>query len=419
MSNNFFEQQNSVSRPIQGAPPLTVAQLTSQMQSLLEGSFGSVAVVGEISNLSLPKSGHCYFTLKDSSAQLSSVIWRSSMTRLRFNLENGLKVICRGKIEIYPPQGKYQLIVSKIEPQGIGALELAYRQLLERLSAEGLFSAQRKKPIPRSFKTVGVITSGTGAAIRDFLNIMYRHSRRYRVFLVPVQVQGSGASIEIARALALLNGLDRADRPDVIALIRGGGSLEDLWAFNEEPAVRAVAASEIPVVTGIGHEIDTSLCDLAADIHALTPSDAAARLIPDDREFLANLNALRSRLDRIARLRMDHLQDSLDRVKNSKLFTNPDEVLIGSRAVAVQNEEQQLNKVMKHYLEKRKEKIASLAARLDALSPLAVLGRGYSLTRTPEGIVVRAASEVAPGQTVITKLGQGAIECRVDKVLPD
>lgn len=341
------------------------------------------------------------------------------MERLRFKLENGLKVVCRGKIEVYPPQGKYQLIVSKIDPQGLGALELAYRQLFEQLTGEGLFLPQRKKPIPRSFKTVGVITSASGAAIRDFLNIMYRHSRRFRVLLVPVQVQGTGASLEIARAIALLNGLDQEDRPDVIALIRGGGSLEDLWAFNEELSVRAVAASEIPVISGIGHEIDTSLCDLAADVHALTPSDAAARLIPDDQELLVNLNALYSRLNRIARLRLNRFQDRLDCVNNSNLFTNPEEVLINGRALAVENQAQRLEKAMKNYLEKREEKAASLAARLDALSPLAVLGRGYSLTRTPQGVVVRSASEVVPGQTVITKLGQGTIECRVDKVLPD
>ncbi len=396
---------------------LSVGLLTKRMKTVMEQTFSDVFVVGEISNLSFPKSGHCYFTLKDQDAQLSCIVWKTAMTKLRFALANGLEIICRGKIEIYPPYGKYQLIVSRIEPKGIGALELAYKQLESKLNAEGLFDASRKRPLPKRLKKIAVITSKTGAAIRDFLNIMYRHSRRICALIVPVQVQGSGASLEIANAFRQLNALSSQDRPDVIALIRGGGSNEDLWTFNEEPTVRAVAASKIPVITGIGHEVDQSLCDLAADFRALTPSDAAARLIPDDSELFLALNLYRSHLDRLLQQNLDRSEERLNRVKRSALFTDPQKVLTDFRTREVHEVSENIQNAMKRCLDQKENRVSHLAARLNALSPLAVLGRGYSLTCTPNGTVLRKASETAPGEKIITRLEEGSIECRVEKIL--
>ena len=252
--------------PEEPSPPpiLSVYELTAQIKDLLENSFPAVWVSGEISNLSRPQSGHCYLTLKDERAQIRAAIWRNVAARVEFDLADGLEVICCGHLDVYAPRGSYQLIVERIEPKGMGALELALRQLREKLAREGLFDPARKRPLPRLVRRVGLVTSPTGAAIHDFLQVLGRRWRGADVLVLPTRVQGTGAAEEIAAAIGTANRLPLAI--DCLVVARGGGSLEDLWAFNEEVVVRAIFASRIPVISAIGHEIDVTLSDLVADV---------------------------------------------------------------------------------------------------------------------------------------------------------
>src|SRR5688572_4046408 len=256
----------------------SVSELTGQVKELLESSFPAVWVAGEVSNFSRPSSGHCYFTLKDDAAQMRAVVWRSAATRMKCELHDGMEVICFGALDLYAPRGSYQLVVTKLEPKGIGALELALRKLKEKLTAEGLFDRARKRPLPKFPRRIAFVTSPTGAAVRDFLEVLRRRWAGADVLIVPARVQGDGAAGEIAKAVEWVN--RSTTDVDVLVVGRGGGSLEDLWCFNEEVVIRAVAASRIPTVSAVGHEIDVTLCDLAADVRALTPSEAAELVVP-------------------------------------------------------------------------------------------------------------------------------------------
>ncbi len=390
--------------------PLSVGELTRRLKSVVDDLFANVCVVGEISNLSQPRSGHAYLTLKDENAQLSAAIWRSTTSKLKFDLRNGMQVVCRGRLEVYPPHGKYQLIVTKIEPQGIGALELAFQQLQERLAREGLFDPRRKKAPPKLIRRIGVATSATGAALRDFLNILGRRTKRVDVVIAPTKVQGDGAAQDVVRALRLLNAARDALGLDAIALIRGGGSVEDLWTFNEEAVVRAVAASVLPVATGIGHEIDVSLCDLAADLHALTPSDAAARLVPEDETFVRTLDDWKIRMRRELERRIETANERLRRIESARAFVAPGETLIEKRAQRLAEIETRLSRRIDETLKKAEFRAAEAAAKLEALSPLSTLARGYSLTlRERDGRLLRRAADVAPGETIETRLADGTI----------
>ena len=274
-------------------PVLTVSALTLLIKEVVEGSFPLVWVSGEISNFSRPQSGHCYLTLKDDQAQIRAVIWRGTAATIRCDLHDGLEVICRGHLDLYALRGSYQLVVDELQPKGLGALEQALRRLREKLAAEGLFDRGRKRPFPTFPRRIAVITSPTGAAIRDFLQVLNRRWRGCDVLIVPVRVQGVGSAEEIARAIATVNRL--LSPVDVLVVARGGGSLEDLWAFNEEPVVRAIAASRIPVVSGVGHEIDVTLADLAADLRALTPAKLPNGLCRRSTIFEPNFAAGNSR----------------------------------------------------------------------------------------------------------------------------
>jgi exodeoxyribonuclease VII large subunit len=273
---------------------LSVSQLTEQIKSTLGMNFSGVSVRGEISDLTRASSGHCYFSLKDDNAKLSAVVWRSTAQRLKFKLEEGVEVICRGGIDVYPPRGSYQLTVNQIVPVGVGPLQLAFQQLHRKLSAEGLFDPQHKQPLPRFPRRILLVTSPQGAAVRDFLQVLSHRWRLSEVLLIPVRVQGDGSGREIAQAITQGNRLQ--PRPDVIALVRGGGSAEDLWSFNEEVVVRAIFASKIPVVSGVGHEVDVTLADLVADVRALTPTDAAEKVVPKQSDLLAWLRETEQRL---------------------------------------------------------------------------------------------------------------------------
>jgi exodeoxyribonuclease VII large subunit len=402
-------------QPVQ-EPVLTVSELTLQIKELLESTFPAVWVVGEVCDLSRPQSGHCYLTLKDARAQIPAILWRSTASRVRFELRDGLEVLCRGHLDVYAPRGRYQLIVDRIEPKGIGALELAFRQLHEKLAREGLFDPARKRPLPRFVRRVAVVTSPTGAAIRDFLEVLRRRWAGIEVLVVPVRVQGEGAGEEIAAAIGLLN---RAAVPiDCLAVIRGGGSLEDLWAFNEEIVVRAIAASRIPVVSGVGHEIDVTLADLAADVRALTPSEAAERIAPAAEEVALLLRQVHQRMAGAIRARLESARTRWEALAGHRLFRRPLE-RVRDLARRLDELESRALRAASARLARGRDRFEAAAARLESLSPLAVLGRGYSVTlRQTDGRLIRDAADLEPGQLLRTRFARGQSISRVERIEP-
>ncbi len=370
----------------------TVSELTGRVRAVFEDEFASVGVIGEVSNLSRARSGHVYFSLKDESAQLRAVLWKGAAQRLVFDLENGLAVRAWGAVEVYAPRGEYQLIVRKIEPEGIGALELAFRQVVARLSAEGLFDPGRKRPLPTFPRRIVVVTSPTGAAVRDFVQTAARRWPSAEILIAPTRVQGPGSAEEVAGAIALAN---RIRDVDFLVLARGGGSLEDLWTFNEEVVARAIFDSKVPVVSAIGHEVDVTVADLVADFRALTPTDAGSRCVPDAAEVLALLLSYRDRLAR--------------GVAEPSRRARRDVQSLGDR----------LKRGMALGLDRRRQSLARRAAQVEALSPLNVLARGYSLTLKEDGsTVVRSADEVQDGDLIRTRLASGTITSRVESANP-
>jgi exodeoxyribonuclease VII large subunit len=386
---------------------LSVSQLTARFKAVVEQQFPSVWVAGEISNFSRPQSGHCYFTLKDDQAQLRGVIWRGTANRLKFDLHDGLEVVCRGRLDVYPPRGSYQLVVEQLQPQGIGALELALRKLRTTLEAEGLFDPARKRALPPFPRRIGMVTSPTGAAIHDFLQVLERRWQGVEVLILPVRVQGSEAAGEIAAGIEQAG---RIEPPlDVLVVGRGGGSLEDLWAFNEELVVRAIAAARIPVISAVGHEIDVTLADLAADVRALTPSEAAERVVPSAEDITAIVRNLQIRLQACLSTRTTMLRNRLDALASRPALSRPLERvhLLGRQ---VDELAERMNSAMRAGLDKRQAAVDSVAGKLEALSPLAVLQRGYSLTSDEaSGTVIREALALQTGQRLRTRLARGEV----------
>ncbi|HET9575497.1 MAG TPA: exodeoxyribonuclease VII large subunit, partial [Nitrospira sp.] len=414
---------------------------------------------GEISNLRMPGSGHVYCTLKDDSSQIRAVLFRSSALRMRFTLQEGMCVVVRGRLTIYEPRGEYQIVLESVEPKGIGALQLAFEQLKARLAAEGLFDESRKKALPAFPRTVGVVTSPTGAAIRDIFSVLRRRWPTLHIILVPVPVQGEGAAQRIADALGLLN---KHSAAEVIILGRGGGSLEDLWSFNEEVVVRAIADSRIPVVSAVGHEIDVTLTDFAADHRAATPSAAAEAVVPVLADVVERLQELtvrtaqamaryclfeQRRLDTniigLAQIRFriqdesQRTDEATDRLKNlvcQRVIANRELVRNRQRELAGLNPMvmikrglatiPQLMKRLERQIvvlsERRRRQIEATASQLTQLSPLAILGRGYSiLTKVRDGTIVRRAEDTHAGEEIVARLSQGQLGCTVKHVLPD
>jgi exodeoxyribonuclease VII large subunit len=391
---------------------LSIGELTGQIKQTLEGNFGRVWVSGEISNFSRPASGHCYLTLKDDTAQIRAVIWRTAAKAARFDLHDGLEVICQGYLDVYAPRGSYQLVIQKIEPKGLGALERALRMLREKLAAEGLFAAERKRHLPRFPRRIAFVTSPTGAAVRDFLEVLRRRWRDVHVLIVPVRVQGDGAAAEIAAGIELVNRL--VHEVDVLVVGRGGGSLEDLWAFNEEIVVRAIHASRIPVVSAVGHEIDVTLSDLVADVRALTPSEAAERVVPAMEELREFLDRQEARLGSALRSRFQLARTRVDNLAGCRVFRRPLErvQLLGQRVDDLQS---RADRAMARRVERATSSLEAKAAQLESLSPLSVLARGYSMTtRSADGALLRRARDVAPGELVRTRLADGEITSRVE-----
>ena len=395
-----------------GDPVLTVSQISSLLKETLEELFPTVWVTGEISNFRRPSSGHVYFDLKDETAVLHSVIWRSSVRALRFEPEDGQQVVCQGGIDVYPPHGKYQFIARRMEPVGEGALQLAYRQLHDRLRAEGLFDDIHKQPPPTFPQSIAFVTSPTGAAVRDFLNIAARRWPAARILIIPARVQGDDAAAEIVAGIEQANRL--AAPPDVIVVGRGGGSLEDLWCFNEEIVVRSIFASRIPVISAVGHEIDTTLSDLVADVRAPTPSAAAELALPDQNEIRARLVQQQTRLKSLLTSRAAQARERLHHYANHRVFRRPLDWL-RDHAQQLDDLEQRAVTALSHRLQLQRAEVESAAGRLESLSPLAVLRRGYSLTtRQSDQQIIRDANQVAQGEVIVTQLANGQLVSRVE-----
>ncbi len=405
-----------MSQPVDNPQPLSVAELTQRLRQTLAHEFGNVLVEGEVSDIVRASSGHVYFTLKDSSARISAVLWRSAAARLRFDLEEGQQIICRGNVDIYAPRGNYQLIVQSVQPVGQGALEIAFQQLFRRLQSEGLFDPARKRPIPTIPRRIAVVTSPQGAAIRDFVEVLSRRWPGADLTVIPTRVQGAGAAREIARAIDMANAV--LPQFDVLVVCRGGGSLEDLWAFNEEPVCRAVASSRIPVVSGVGHEIDVTLCDLTADLRALTPSEAAERIVPDRAELMNQLRIMRGRMAAGLSHRLRTAQQTVDMLASRPVIARPLDGLdvIRRRLLELAGG---LRRPMDRRTDRARHLAAELGGRLETLSPLAVLRRGYSITTTRSGKVIETAAEISAGEAINIRIADGTISARTLAIVPN
>ena len=398
----------------EASPPLSVSQLTLLIKESLETEFPAVWVSGELSDVAKPQSGHIYLTLKDQHAQIKGVIWRTVAARLKFDLRDGQEVVCHGGLDVYPPRGVYQLIIRQVEPLGIGALQLALRQLHQRLAAEGLFDPSHKQPLPRFPRRVAFVTSPTGAAIRDFLEVARRRWSGVQVLVIPAKVQGIGAAADIVRGIQTANRL--AEPPDVLVVGRGGGSLEDLWCFNEESVVRAIFASRIPVVSAVGHEIDVTLSDLVADVRALTPSEAAERVVPSADELRAGLEQTRKRLAAGLRNRLANSRARLDALAQHRLFRRPFD-RVREMARGLDDLEARASRAIRQHASRARDRLLALAGRLESLSPLAVLQRGYSVTqRAADAEVVRDAASLAVGERIVSRFAAGQVTSCVEEV---
>ena len=391
----------------------SVTELTRRIKDQLESKFPAIWVSGELSDLARPRSGHVYFTLKDADAQVRGVIWKGVASRLSFDLDDGLEVLCHGQIDVYPPRGSYQLIVRKIEPMGLGALQQAFRALHDKLKAEGLFEAAHKQPLPSCPGRIAVVTSPTGAAIRDFYEVLRRRWPLAEVLVIPCRVQGAGASQEIATAIEMANRVQPA--ADVVVVTRGGGSLEDLWCFNEEPVIRAVFASRLPVVSAVGHEIDVTLCDLVADLRALTPTEAAERIVPAAVEIKARLATDLQRMSHALKHHLSAARDRLLALSERRVLRRPGERL-ELLSQQLDDLERRGVRALSDCWTRYQDKLRGVSAQLESLSPLGVLSRGYSVTRRePVGEVITDATSLEAGQLINTRLASGSVISRVEE----
>lgn len=389
----------------------TVSEITRDIRFILEENFGTIWIEGEVSNFTKHTSGHMYFNIKDGGSVLSCVLFRGVGAGLKFEIKNGMQALTFGKVSVYDKRGQYQLYVKKIEPKGAGALQIALEQLKEKLKKEGLFDETRKRPIPYLPRRVGVITSPTGAAIRDILNGAKRRFSNIEIMLNPASVQGEAAKGEITEALDMFNALDNVD---VIILGRGGGSMEDLWPFNEEMVARAIYRSKIPVISAVGHEIDWTISDLVADSRAPTPSAAAELLIPKKDDLILAINGLKDRLKVALISKRDFLSERLKTLENRYAFREPLNAILRC--------EQEVDEAIEGLASKgtlvlkfKNENLNSLLGKLHVLSPLAILNRGYSIThREEDGKIVKDASVLKKNDRVRTKLAKGEVISKVE-----
>jgi exodeoxyribonuclease VII large subunit len=411
----------------------SVAELSAEIRDMLERRFIDVWVEGELSNCKTSTAGHLYFTLKDDRAQLAAVCFRNTARLLRFRPENGKLFRARGRVSTYESRGEYQLVVEVLEPAGLGALQLAFEQLKEKLEKEGLFKPERKRPIPAFPRKVGIVTSPKSAALRDILTVLKRRHNAINVLIFPAEVQGDGASIQVMEGIDYLS---RSTDVDVIIVARGGGSMEDLWPFNEERVARAIVRSQRPVISAVGHEVDFTICDFVSDLRAATPSAAAEIVIKSKAEIADRVRQLEGKLDSTMKYRLSGLRNFLQSKVGSRGFVVAENrirrlsqrvddlafrieqagrsgAFIRTRAHRVELCEQRLSAAIHQGLKKWHQSFARIAHTLDALSPLAVLERGYAICLTPDGKVIRSAEEMAINDDVKVRLHKGTLSAKV------
>ena len=390
----------------------TVTELNAHIKQLLDADalLGNVCVTGELSNYKVYPSGHHYFTLKDAESSLRCVMFRSSAQSLRFRPASGMSVAAIGRIAVYPRDGAYQLYCTRLIPGGVGDLYAAYEQLKEQLQKEGLFDRMHKKPLPAFPQRIAVITSSAGAAVRDLIRVLGKRWPASEVVLLPVRVQGTEAPAEIAGAIRYAN---RYQVGDLIITGRGGGSIEDLWAFNDERVARAIYDSDIPVISAVGHEPDVTISDFVADLRAATPSNAAEIAVPNQREIYRRLDALQTRMVQSEQKRVKALREQFEKTSRSRALQDP-MAFIDDKRMLLDYTQKSLAALAQHQMAQRTQQFTALAAKLDALSPLKVLGRGYAVARNEQGQILRAAQEAAAGEKIEVLLGQGSLNCTVN-----
>lgn len=390
---------------------LSVSQVNTYIQSLMDQDYllASVAVKGEISNYKVYPSGHHYFTIKDEGSALRCVMFRGNASRLKFKPESGMQIIAIGKISVYPRDGAYQLYCNSLVLDGIGDLYAAFEQLKTKLSAEGLFDPANKVPLPKYPGVIGIVTSSAGAAIHDILRILRKRYPLTTVRLLPVRVQGAEAPGEIASAIDYANHHNLAD---LLIVGRGGGSIEDLWAFNDEIVARAIHRSKIPVISAVGHEPDVTISDFVADVRAATPSNAAELAVPDKDALLQQLDTMQSAMLASATRLVKNNRQHLKMLKDAPVLSRPDRY-IQQQKEAVAHITLQFIALQQKLIDRKKQRFLSLTATLDALSPLRVLSRGYAMVRTPDGNIIRKASDTVEGETVDISLSQGSLTAKI------
>lgn len=393
---------------------LTPGQVGQYIKNFMDRDrvLSGLLVRGEISNYKMYPSGHHYFTLKDGEGALRCVMFRGDAASLRFRPQNGMQVIATGRVTVFPRDGQYQLYCVRLTPEGVGDLHLAFEQLKERLQREGLFAMEHKKPIPVFPKTIALITSPAGAAVRDMLRILDARWPMSQVHILPVRVQGEGAAEEIAAAIRWANWKQVAD---LIITGRGGGSMEDLWAFNEEVVARAIYDSEIPVISAVGHEPDVTIADFVADLRAATPSNAAELAVPDQNDVGAALLSCQRRLEGSMIRRLDRSRQQLNRLADSRAMTDPGAYFRDKRML-LDYQSSRLTRELERTVAQRRERLARLAAALDAMSPLKVLARGYAIARKDDGALLTSATQTAPGELLSLHLSEGSVDCRVEEI---
>lgn len=384
----------------------TVTELTHSIRDTLEGNFPGVWVCGEVTNLQKPSSGHWYFSLKDENSQIRAVMFKGVNQKIKFDFEQGSELICHGCVSFYQRNGICQINIDACEPKGVGALQLAFEQLKQKLAAEGLFDKSHKIPIPFLPRRVGVVTSPTGAAIKDICNVLRRRFPSIEVLLAPVRVQGDGAAAEIARAIQFL---DAHGGVDVMIVGRGGGSIEDLWAFNEEVVARAIAKARTPIVSAVGHEIDFTIADFVADVRAATPSAAAELVVPVYADLRATITDKRHQLMQALRTRLAQSSERLHHLKQRLRFPTH---RITDGYQWIDNLRERLQTAMRHGIERRQQQMAQWAGQLQHLSPLAVLAKGYAVVQK-DGVAVRDAAQLKTGDVLGVRLARGSVEAKV------
>ena len=398
---------------------LTVTQLNNRIKGLIDmdPALADVCVRGELSNYKIYPSGHHYFTLKDSESSIRCVMFKSSASKLRFRPESGMGVTAFGRVSVYPRDGAYQLYCSGLMPEGTGDLQVAFEQLKKKLDEEGLFDRTHKKPLPRYPERIAIITSSAGAAVHDIIRILGHRWPLTKVLLLPVRVQGTEAPPEIVGAIRYANEFKVAD---VIITGRGGGSIEDLWAFNDERVARAIYASEIPVISAVGHEPDVTISDYVADVRASTPSNAAELAVPDLNEFTEGLHSYEIRSRQAMAKKLAALRTKLDSISGKRVMQEP-AASIDNRRIELDRSRDRLLSAQEHILSEKKHEFVRLTAALDAMSPLKVLSRGYSITTGSGGKNIKSVNEIHAGDKLTVRLADGTAGCTVDDVehLPD